>query len=143
MTARTRSRLTARSLSLRGGVPNGDAMSDTIGGPLGDTYRVSAFDRRGHGRTTDTSEPFHCAAMAGEMIASPGHLGGLAHLTGLRVVPSPPGRISSRHSRTAIEVRPGGLIWDRLINTFGSARNLRDVLGQAPELVGHPRGCRR
>ena len=51
-------------------------------------------------------------------------------------MPSPPRRPSSHESRTAIEVWPDGLIWDRLVNTFGRARNLRDVLREAPELLG-------
>ena len=69
-------------LLLHGGLSNSDAMLDTIGGPLSDTYRVAAFDRRGHGRTADTSEPFHYATMADETIAFLEHLGGPAHLIG-------------------------------------------------------------
>ncbi|MDP9335875.1 MAG: alpha/beta hydrolase [Actinomycetota bacterium] len=67
---------------LHGGLSNSDLMLDTIGGPLAQTYRVAAFDRRGHGRTADTSEPFHYAAMADETIAFLEHLGGPAHLIG-------------------------------------------------------------
>ena len=67
---------------LHGGLSNSDLMLDTIGGPLAATYRVAAFDRRGHGRTADTSEPFHYAAMADETIAFLEHLGGPAHLIG-------------------------------------------------------------
>lgn len=69
-------------LLLHGGLSNSDAMLDTIGGPLGDTYRVTAFDRRGHGRTADTTAPFHYATMADETIAFLEHLGGHAHLVG-------------------------------------------------------------
>jgi pimeloyl-ACP methyl ester carboxylesterase len=69
-------------LLLHGGLSNSDAMLDTIGGPLSDTYRVAAFDRRGHGRTADTSEPFHYATMADETIAFLEHLCGPAHLIG-------------------------------------------------------------
>ncbi len=69
-------------LLLHGGLSDSDAMLDTIGGPLGETYRVVAFDRRGHGRTADTSEPFHYATMADETIAFLELLGGPAHLVG-------------------------------------------------------------
>ena len=69
-------------LLLHGGLSNSDAMLDTIGGPLSDTYRVTAFDRRGHGRTADTAEPFHYATMADETIAFLEHLGGRAHVVG-------------------------------------------------------------
>lgn len=67
---------------LHGGLSNSDTMLDTIGGPLSDTYRIAAFDRRGHGRTADTSEPFHYASMADETIAFLEHLDGAAHLVG-------------------------------------------------------------
>jgi pimeloyl-ACP methyl ester carboxylesterase len=69
-------------LLLHGGLSNSDLMLDTIGGPLAGAYRVAAFDRRGHGRTADTSEPFHYATMADETIAFLEHLGGPAHLIG-------------------------------------------------------------
>ena len=67
---------------LHGGLSNSDAMMETIGRPLGRTYRLAAFDRRGHGRTADTDEPFHYAAMADETIAFLEHIGGRAHLVG-------------------------------------------------------------
>jgi len=41
----------------------------SIGPPLARRYRVAAFDRRGHGRTADTDEPFSYDAMATETIA--------------------------------------------------------------------------
>jgi pimeloyl-ACP methyl ester carboxylesterase len=69
-------------LLLHGGLSNSDAMLDLIGAPLSDTYRVAAFDRRGHGRTADTDEPFHYATMADETIAFLEQLGGPAHLIG-------------------------------------------------------------
>jgi len=47
-------------------------MFDTIGGPPGDTCRAVALDRRGHGRTAGTSEPFHYATLNDETITSPG-----------------------------------------------------------------------
>ena len=69
-------------LLLHGGLSNSDAMLDLIGAPLGDTFRVAAFDRRGHGRTADTDEPFHYSTMADETIAFLEQLGGPAHLIG-------------------------------------------------------------
>jgi pimeloyl-ACP methyl ester carboxylesterase len=69
-------------LLLHGGFSESDAMLGTIGGPLGQRYRVAAFDRRGHGRTADTAEPFHYDSMADETVAVLEHLGGRAHLVG-------------------------------------------------------------
>jgi len=47
------------------------------------TYRTYAFDRRGHGRTPDTDEPFHYDEMADETIAFlEDVVGGPAHLVG-------------------------------------------------------------
>lgn len=69
-------------LLLHGGFSESDAMLGTIGGPLGERYRVAAFDRRGHGRTADTPEPFHYESMADETIGVLEHLGGPAHLVG-------------------------------------------------------------
>src|SRR3954447_26315788 len=67
---------------LHGGLSDSDAMLDTIGAPLRETYRVAAFDRRGHGRTADTDAPFHYDTMADETIAFLEHIGGPAHLVG-------------------------------------------------------------
>jgi pimeloyl-ACP methyl ester carboxylesterase len=70
-------------LLLHGGLSNSDALLDTIGVFLADTYRVVAFDRRGHGRTSDTEAPFHYAEMARETIAVLEEVvGGTAHLIG-------------------------------------------------------------
>jgi pimeloyl-ACP methyl ester carboxylesterase len=69
-------------LLLHGGLSDSDAMLDTMGTPLSETYRVAAFDRRGHGRTADTDAPFHYDTMADETIAFLEHLGGPAHLVG-------------------------------------------------------------
>lgn len=69
-------------LLLHGGLSNSEALLDTVGQLLGASYRVAAFDRRGHGRTADTSEPFHYATMVDETIAFLEHLGGPAHLIG-------------------------------------------------------------
>ena len=47
------------------------------------TNRVAAFDRRGHGRTSDTEAPFHYADMATETIGVLEQVvGGPAHLIG-------------------------------------------------------------
>jgi pimeloyl-ACP methyl ester carboxylesterase len=69
-------------LLLHGGFSESDSMLGTIGGPLGARYRVAAFDRRGHGRTADTPEPFHYESMADETVAVLEHLGGPAHIVG-------------------------------------------------------------
>ena len=69
-------------LLLHGGLSNSDALLDTIGGPLGQRRRVAAFDRRGHGRTADTPEPFHYESMVDETIAFIEHLGGPVHIVG-------------------------------------------------------------
>jgi pimeloyl-ACP methyl ester carboxylesterase len=69
-------------LLLHGGLSNSDVLLDAMGAQLGESYRVAAFDRRGHGRTADTDAPFHYAAMADETIAFLEQLGGPAHLIG-------------------------------------------------------------
>ncbi|MEI6498002.1 MAG: alpha/beta hydrolase [Actinomycetota bacterium] len=69
-------------LLLHGGLSESDAMLDSIGGPLGERWRVAAFDRRGHGRTADTPEPFHYQSMVDETIAFIEHIGGPVHIVG-------------------------------------------------------------
>ena len=69
-------------LLLHGGLSNSDAMLDSIGGPLGERRRVTAFDRRGHGRTADTPEAFHYESMVDETIAFIEHIGGPVHIVG-------------------------------------------------------------
>jgi pimeloyl-ACP methyl ester carboxylesterase len=69
-------------LLLHGGLSNSDALLECIGGPLGEQRRVAAFDRRGHGRTADTPEPFHYEAMVDETIAVIDHIGGPVHIVG-------------------------------------------------------------
>lgn len=54
---------------LHGGVGNSDDLLDSIGAELVDRFRVVAFDRRGHGYTADTDEPFHYDDMATHAIA--------------------------------------------------------------------------
>lgn len=70
------------ALLLHGGLSNSDALLDSIGAPLAARHRIAAFDRRGHGRTADTPEPFHYEAMADETIAVLAHLETPAHLVG-------------------------------------------------------------
>ena len=67
---------------LHGGLSSSASLRRTVGRRLNATYRVSAFDRRGHGRTADTDEPFHYDAMAAETIAFLEWLGRPAHLIG-------------------------------------------------------------
>ncbi len=54
---------------LHGGMSSSASLLKSIGPSLGRHYRVAAFDRRGHGRTADTDEPFSYDAMATETIA--------------------------------------------------------------------------
>lgn len=54
---------------LHGGLSNSDDLLDSIGGELEDRFRLIAFDRRGHGYTPDTEQPFHYDDMATHAIA--------------------------------------------------------------------------
>ncbi len=54
----------------------------TIGPGLSSRFHVGAFDRRGHGRTADTTAPFSYESMAEETIAFLESLGRRAHLVG-------------------------------------------------------------
>jgi pimeloyl-ACP methyl ester carboxylesterase len=68
---------------LHGGLGNTDDLVGTIGGGLAEHFRVVAYDRRGHGRTADTDEPFHYDDMAAEAVAVLDKVvGGPAHLVG-------------------------------------------------------------
>jgi len=70
-------------LLLHGGLSNSDQLLDSIGPGLVDRYRVVAFDRRGHGYTSDTDADFHYSDMAGETIEVLEQVvGGPAHLVG-------------------------------------------------------------
>src|SRR5262249_52398620 len=70
-------------LLLHGGLSNSDLLLDTIGGPIARAHRIVAFDRRGHGRTADTDDPFHYDEMATEAVAVLERVvGGPAHLVG-------------------------------------------------------------
>lgn len=59
---------------LHGGLGNSDDLLDSIGGGLEPHFRVVAFDRRGHGYTADTDEPFHYDDMATHAIGVLEHL---------------------------------------------------------------------
>jgi pimeloyl-ACP methyl ester carboxylesterase len=67
---------------LHGGMSSSASMLRSIGPSLQKRYAVAAFDRRGHGRTGDTDEPFSYDAMATETIAFLRHLKRRVHLVG-------------------------------------------------------------
>jgi pimeloyl-ACP methyl ester carboxylesterase len=67
---------------LHGGMDSSGAMLDTLGPRLARSFKVCAFDRRGHGRTADTPAPFHYDLMASETIAFLEYLGQPAQLVG-------------------------------------------------------------
>jgi pimeloyl-ACP methyl ester carboxylesterase len=69
-------------LLLHGGLSCSDDLLAALEAPLLATYDVAAFDRRGHGYTRDSDEPFHYAAMAEEVIGVIEHLGAPVHLVG-------------------------------------------------------------
>lgn len=70
-------------LHLHGGFSESTPLHEVLLPRLGDRYRVAAFDRRGHGRTPDTDEPFHYETMADEAIEVLAQLdGGPAHVVG-------------------------------------------------------------
>jgi pimeloyl-ACP methyl ester carboxylesterase len=70
-------------LLLHGGLSNSDQLLDSIGPNLVDRYRVLAFDRRGHGYTSDTAADFHYSDMATETIGVLEQaVGGPAYLVG-------------------------------------------------------------
>jgi pimeloyl-ACP methyl ester carboxylesterase len=71
-----------RVVLLHGGLSSSASLLRSIGPRLSRQFAVSAFDRRGHGRTADTDAPFHYADMADETIAFLELLGGRAHLVG-------------------------------------------------------------
>lgn len=67
---------------LHGGMSSSASLLASIGPGLSKDFRIGAFDRRGHGRTADTPEPFSYEAMADETIAYLELLGRRAHLVG-------------------------------------------------------------
>ncbi|HUY16349.1 MAG TPA: alpha/beta hydrolase [Acidimicrobiales bacterium] len=54
---------------LHGGLSSSASLLRVLDAPLSKRFAVAAFDRRGHGRTADTDEPFSLDAMADETIA--------------------------------------------------------------------------
>ncbi len=54
---------------LHGGLSNSASLLRTLGPHLSKRFALAAFDRRGHGRTSDTAAPFSYDDMAGETIA--------------------------------------------------------------------------
>jgi pimeloyl-ACP methyl ester carboxylesterase len=70
-------------LMLHGGISDSEQILEPLEPALSDRFRVLAFDRRGHGRTADTENPFHYDEMATETIAAIDKLiGGPAHIVG-------------------------------------------------------------
>ena len=70
-----------RLVLLHGGLSSSsDQMA--IGKKLENNFCICAFDRKGHGRTADTPEPFHYESMADETIAFLEAIGGASHLVG-------------------------------------------------------------
>lgn len=67
---------------LHGGLSSSRSLWRSIGPHLREHFSVSAFDRRGHGRTADTDAPFSIDAMVDETIAFVEFLGERAHLVG-------------------------------------------------------------
>jgi pimeloyl-ACP methyl ester carboxylesterase len=65
----------ATVLLLHGGLGNADELLDSIGPELLSSYRLVAFDRKGHGHTADDGQPFHYDAMAEETRRVIAHLG--------------------------------------------------------------------
>lgn len=70
------------ALLLHGGMSSSRSLLNAIGPGLSKSFRVTAFDRRGHGRTADTDAAFHYEDMANETIAYLEHLGRRTHLIG-------------------------------------------------------------
>lgn len=59
---------------LHGGLGNSEDILNSIGSGFEQDFRVFAFDRRGHGYTADTEEPFHYDEMASHAIKVLEHL---------------------------------------------------------------------
>jgi pimeloyl-ACP methyl ester carboxylesterase len=67
---------------LHGGMSSSGSLLKNVAPHFDKKYRVAAFDRRGHGRTGDTDQPFHYEEMADEAIAFMEHLGGKHFVVG-------------------------------------------------------------
>ena len=55
-------------LLLHGGIVDSRSLLDSIGPALSERYSVAAFDRRAHGRTSDTPDALHYDSMADETV---------------------------------------------------------------------------
>lgn len=66
---------------LHGGFGDSDLLMGCFA-DLGKSYHVSAFDRRGHGRTPDSAEDFHYSSMVDETISFLEQTGGPADIVG-------------------------------------------------------------
>ena len=69
-------------LLLHGGMSASSSLLESIGPGLAKDFSLAAFDRRGHGRTGDTDEPFSYGSLADETIAFVEHLGRRVHVVG-------------------------------------------------------------
>lgn len=69
-------------LLLHGGLSSSASIWRRLGPFLSRDFEVHAFDRRGHGRTGDTTEPFSYELMAEETAAYLSRVGRPAHLVG-------------------------------------------------------------
>lgn len=58
------------------------SLLNAVGPGFSKFSKVTAFDRRGHGRTADTDAPFHYDDMAREVIAYLEYVGGRTHIVG-------------------------------------------------------------
>lgn len=67
---------------LHGGMSSSASLLRTLAPRLEPHFRVTAFDRRGHGATRDTPAPFHYEDMADEVAAFLEYLGEPAHVVG-------------------------------------------------------------
>lgn len=67
---------------LHGALSSSGSLLRSIGPGLTTSFSVGAFDRRGHGRTADTTEPFTYESMADETIAFLESLDRRVHLVG-------------------------------------------------------------
>jgi len=67
---------------MHGGLSSSASLVRVLGAPLSKRFAVAAFDRRGHGRTADTDEPFSIESMTDETIAFVELLDRRVHLVG-------------------------------------------------------------
>lgn len=67
---------------LHGGLSSSTSLLRTLGPGLSKRFQLAAFDRRGHGRTADTDQPFSYEAMADETVAFLEMLNRPVHLLG-------------------------------------------------------------